>query len=156
MEGGVPDVLREIWRDDFQLLEEIPATDDPTTNRFFEDGLAHFSSASDIPQKFVTIEDFGDLLRTRASGKLEERKASFIIRVSTGRKALTRFLVRTYLGQIERKLSGSVCDAGSICDYVLESQQFSELPGGFRLWRGQLTVVIRTRRPWQTRAVAHA
>jgi hypothetical protein len=155
VEGYLTDVLRWIWQQDQFLMAEMPATEDPHTNRFFEDGIAHITSSSDMPEHFVTLEDFGDELRTRANGRLEERKHGVVIRICTGRKALTRNLADIYKGHIERLLRSIDCNEGSIGDYVLEAQRFEEIAGGLRLWRAQLTATVRTRRKWQMQAANH-
>lgn len=156
VEGYFPDVLRWIWQQDQYLMQQIPATEDPTTNAFFEDGLAHLKNTGDLPPSFVTCETFGDSLSQRANGRREMRKPSVLVRIATRRKALTRNLAEVYLGQIERLLRSIDCDAGSIGDYVLETQRFDEIAGGLRLWRGQLTATVGTSRKWLTQAVNHA
>ena len=145
----INDLLREIWRDDYYLQEQIPATDDFRTNRFFEHGIATLNSPSDLPPAFVTIEDEGDRPGRRATRRIEGRHHSYTVRVCTPRKALTETLVKTYLGHIERRLVGSVTDQGGVGYYVLESQRYQSLSGLF-VWRGQFTCSVRKRRPWQT------
>jgi len=146
---GINDLFRDIWKDDPDLQRYIPATDSPETNRFFEDGIAELSSPADIPPSFVTVEDEGDLLRTRASRRIEERRHSYTIRVATNSKALTRQLVEQYLGHIERRLPRAETDDGFVACWVLESQRY-QLLGAIRLWRGQFSVTVRIRRPWLT------
>lgn len=145
----ISDLLREIWKDDAYLQEQVPATDDIRTNRFFENGIAELSSPSDIPPQFVTVEDEGDRPGRRATKRIEGRHHSYTIRICTPRKALTQVLVDLYLGHIERRLVGSVTDEGGVGYYVLDSQRMQKLSGLF-IWRGQLTVSVRMRRPWQT------
>ena len=151
----INDLLREVWRDDLILTRSIPATDDPHTNRFFADGLGELSNPKDIPPSFVAVEDAGDVVATKASRRLEERKHGFIVRIATPNKALTRLLVQTYLGHLERRLSGSETDQGIVQCWTLESQR-EDTVGGLRLWRGQITVTVRKRRSWLAPDVVHA
>lgn len=148
-ECELPDVLRQIWSGNLYCNEQIPASDDPHVNQFFEDGIAHIEHPSDLPPRFVVIEDPGDVLRTRAAGRLEERKPSVLIRIATGNKALTRHLTREYLSAIERSLRGAELEQGFVDDYVIESRQSAQVAGGLRLSRVQLTATVRVRRPWQ-------
>jgi hypothetical protein len=140
-------------------MSHIPAVDDEETNRFYEDGEGLMRFPGDLPEKFATIEDFGTTVRTRASGKneqgepmeggVQELKASYVLRIGTHSKVLTRKLARSYLADIERDFSRS-CGLGWIGDWELESQSFASADGGLRLWTGQLTLTIHGRRPWQT------
>lgn len=148
------DLFREIWRDDQTLTSSIPASADPHTNRFFADGLGVLSSPRDIPPAFVAVEDAGDVLATKASRRLEERKMGLVVTIATPNKALTRLLVQTYLGHLERRLSGSVIDIGIVQCWKLESQRESTVDG-LRLWRGQFTVNVRNRRSWLAPDVVH-
>lgn len=146
----LPDILRDLWANNAYCQSEIPATLDPATNRFFEDGIAKLSGQGDLPMPFVSIEDDGTITRTRATKRLSENKASCTIRIATGNKALTRNLTREYLGEIEQHLRRRETAEGFIDDYIIESRQFSEIAGGLRLERVQLTATIRTRRQWPT------
>lgn len=151
----INDFFRCIWRDDAYLMSKVRATDDPRTNRFFEDGMAELKTPDDVPDCFVVIEDAGDVPITRASRRVEERRHAFIVRIATPNKALTRELARLYLAHCEQRFPGSRTEEGNVHSWKLESQRFDTV-GGLRLWRGQITVSVRKQRSWLTPAAVVA
>lgn len=153
---GLNDILKAIWRQDPWLNEQIPATDDVATNRFYEDGLGYVDRPNDLPPTFASVNDEGAVKSTKASGRIIVWAASYTLRIGTPSKALTRQLSVVFNGHIERMLRGQLCNLGSVNAYLLDNTKLVTAESGLRLWSGQLTATIQGRLPWQQPLAARA
>lgn len=136
------DVIREIWANDALLNAEIPATDAEDTNRVFDEGAESYKPApQSAPNRYVVIDDQGDVEIANGSCEFKSTANGYLIRVYTEGKAKTREIATAFKAALKTNLRGSTShECGVARCYTLEAQTYQRTGGGLRMYRAQLTV----------------